>query len=115
MLCSGSVDPCYSHAPQIYNHNLYWKSLSPDGGGEPTGDLYYAIIDEFGSYEDFQVAFTTAASSHFGSGWAWVILHEDGSVSVRERDTGIMRATMMYGAQRGGSGRTGHILFLVNG
>lgn len=55
---------------QIYNHNLYWNSLSPTGGGMPTGDLYTAIVSAFGSYEEFQTAFTGYASGHFGSGWA---------------------------------------------
>ena len=49
----------------------------------PTGDLLTAIECEFGSYEEFQEAFTGLASSHFGSGWAWLMMHEDGSVDVR--------------------------------
>ncbi|CAM9489143.1 unnamed protein product [Ectocarpus sp. 8 AP-2014] len=72
----------FNNAAQIYNHNLYWNSLSPSGGGMPTGDLYTAILAAFGSYEDFQTAFTDLASGHFGSGWAWLMMHEDGSVDV---------------------------------
>eukprot|EP00903_Cladosiphon_okamuranus_P017886 g16459.t1 len=72
----------FNNVAQIYNHNLYWNSLSPTGGGEPTGDLYTAIISAFGSYEEFQTAFTAYASGHFGSGWAWLMMHEDGSVDV---------------------------------
>ncbi|CAM9289403.1 unnamed protein product, partial [Hapterophycus canaliculatus] len=67
---------------QIYNHNIYWESLSPTGGGMPTGDLYTAIIAAFGTYEAFQDAFSALASGHFGSGWAWLVLYDDGSVGV---------------------------------
>ena len=49
----------------------------------PSGDLYTAIVSAFGSYEEFQDAFTGLASGHFGSGWAWLMMHEDGSVDVR--------------------------------
>eukprot|EP00904_Undaria_pinnatifida_P004740 jgi/Undpi1/14267/HiC_scaffold_9.g03916.m1 len=72
----------FNNAAQIYNHNLYWNSLSPTGGGEPSGDLYDAIVDAFGSYDNFETAFTSAASGHFGSGWAWLVMDRDGAVTV---------------------------------
>ncbi|CAM9706989.1 unnamed protein product [Scytosiphon promiscuus] len=72
----------FNNVAQIYNHNIYWESLSPNGGGMPTGGLYTAIIAAFGTYEDFQDAFSTLASGHFGSGWAWLVLYDDGSVGV---------------------------------
>ncbi|CAN0173690.1 unnamed protein product [Ectocarpus fasciculatus] len=80
----------FNNAAQIYNHNLYWNSLSPSGGGMPTGDLYTAIESAFGSYEDFQTAFTDLASGHFGSGWAWLMMHEDGSVDVRKQQKRVV-------------------------
>ncbi|UCH15575.1 MAG: superoxide dismutase [Bacteroidales bacterium] len=56
-----------------YNHNLFWKILSPRSGEEPTGDLLNAINKSFGSFENFKNEFSTAAASVFGSGWAWLV------------------------------------------
>jgi Fe-Mn family superoxide dismutase len=56
-----------------YNHKLFWKFLSPEGGGEPHGDLLEAINKSFGSFENFRNEFSKAAASVFGSGWAWLI------------------------------------------
>lgn len=56
----------------FFNHVLYWENMSPDGGGEPTGELAEKIAKTFGSYGDFISKFETAAKSHFGSGWAWL-------------------------------------------
>ena len=57
--------------------------MSPDGGGEPTGVLLEAIEDAFGTFADFKDYFTSAATGHFGSGWAWLILTEDDTLDVR--------------------------------
>ncbi|MDA3823920.1 MAG: superoxide dismutase [Bacteroidales bacterium] len=65
-----------------YNHSLYWNFMSPDGGGEPQGALKKAIDNAFGSVEEFKTLFSTAAATQFGSGWAWLILAEDGSLQV---------------------------------
>ncbi len=65
-----------------YNHNLYFEVLSPNGGGEPTGDLAQAINEAFGSFEAFKEAFSTAAKTRFGSGWGWLCAHKGGKVSV---------------------------------
>ncbi len=54
------------------NHSLFWPSMSPDGGGEPTGALADAIKADFGSFEAFKEAFSKAAATRFGSGWAWL-------------------------------------------
>ena len=59
-------------AGQHYNHDLYWKSLSPNGGGAPTGAIADAINSEFGSFEAFKEKFNAAAATQFGSGWAWL-------------------------------------------
>ena len=65
-----------------YNHSLFWKVLSPDGGGQPSGDLASAIDSAFGSYDAFKEDFTQAAGTRFGSGWAWLIVSDDGSLKV---------------------------------
>jgi len=65
-----------------YNHDLFWKIMSPNGGGEPSGALADAINAAFGSYEGFKDAFAKAAATRFGSGWAWLIKKADGSVAV---------------------------------
>lgn len=65
-----------------YNHSLFWKVLSPDGGGKPSGDLASAIDSTFGSYDAFKEDFTQAAGSRFGSGWAWLIVDDSGSLKV---------------------------------
>jgi len=55
-----------------YNHNMFWTSMSPNGGGEPTGDLARAITSKFGSFDAFKDGFAKAAGTRFGSGWAWL-------------------------------------------
>ncbi|AIE60752.1 superoxide dismutase SodA [Bacillus methanolicus] len=57
------------------NHSLFWQILSPNGGGEPTGELADAINSKFGSFEGFKEEFTKAAATRFGSGWAWLVVN----------------------------------------
>ena len=64
------------------NHSLFWASMSPNGGGAPSGDLAAAIDAAFGSLDEFKAAFKAAALTRFGSGWAWLVKKEDGSVAV---------------------------------
>lgn len=64
------------------NHNLFWKVMAPNAGGAPTGKLAAAIDHAFGSFESFKVKFTAAATTRFGSGWAWLVLKKDGSLDV---------------------------------
>lgn len=66
----------------FYNHSLFWKVMSPNGGGEPSGELAKAIDESFGSFEAFKDAFSTAAAGQFGSGWAWLCVHKDGKLEV---------------------------------
>ncbi|MFN2261654.1 MAG: superoxide dismutase [Psychroflexus sp.] len=66
----------------FYNHSLFWKVMSPDGGGEPNGELAKAIDESFGSFEAFKDAFSTAAAGQFGSGWAWLCVHNGGKLEV---------------------------------
>ena len=65
-----------------YNHNLYWKFMSPEGGGEPTGKLAEAIAADFGSFAQFKELFSATAASHFGSGWGWLLLDAEGKLQV---------------------------------
>ena len=65
-----------------YNHCLFWEVMSPSGGGNPSGDLAAAIDDTFGSFEAFKDAFSNAAKTQFGSGWAWLCVHPGGKVEV---------------------------------
>ena len=66
----------------FFNHNLFWEVMSPNGGGKPSGDLEKAIEDKFGSFEAFKEEFSKAAAGQFGSGWAWLCVHEGGKVEV---------------------------------
>ena len=64
-----------------YNHDLFWKVMSPNGGGQPTGAIADAINAAFGSYEGFKDAFAKAAATRFGSGWAW-LCKKDGKLEI---------------------------------
>jgi len=65
-----------------YNHNLFWQCMSPNGGGNPTGKIADAINNTFGSFEAFKTKFNDAAANRFGSGWAWLCVKDDKSLSV---------------------------------
>ena len=65
-----------------WNHSFFWKSLSANGGGEPTGELGKAITAKFGSFAAFKDEFKKAATGRFGSGWAWLIVKEGGAVAI---------------------------------
>ncbi len=65
-----------------YNHCLFWEVMSPNGGGQPSGELADAINAAYGSFEDFKTAFSNAAGTRFGSGWAWLCVHAGGKVEV---------------------------------
>ncbi|MDB4106968.1 superoxide dismutase [Bacteroidia bacterium] len=64
-----------------YNHNQFWTAMSPNGGGTPSGDLAAAIDSAFGSFDEFKAAFSSAAGTRFGSGWAWLCV-KDGKLEV---------------------------------
>ncbi len=63
-----------NHGGGHSNHTLFWSIMGPDAGGEPSGEVASAIDDSFGSFKEFQEKFNTAATTHFGSGWAWLVL-----------------------------------------
>lgn len=66
----------------FWNHKLFWEVMSPNGGGEPTGDIANAINEQFGSYDKFKEEFSNAAATRFGSGWAWLCVHKGGKLEV---------------------------------
>jgi len=65
-----------------YNHCLFWEIMSPNGGGSPSGNLLAAIEKAFGSFDEFKAEFSKAAATRFGSGWAWLCAHSDGSLEI---------------------------------
>jgi Fe-Mn family superoxide dismutase len=72
----------FNNAAQIWNHTFYWNSLSPQGGGEPSGRLAEAIQKKWGSFEAFKDAFSKAAVGNFGSGWTWLVKKADGALDI---------------------------------
>jgi Fe-Mn family superoxide dismutase len=76
---SGGV---FNNAAQIWNHTFYWNSLSPNGGGAPTGAIADAINSAFGSFEEFQAKFNDSAVNNFGASWTWLVKKADGSLDI---------------------------------
>lgn len=74
----------FNNAAQVWNHTFYWNSLSPKGGGEPTGALADAIKKSFGTFAAFKEKLSNAAVTQFGSGWAWLVKNADGSLAVEQ-------------------------------
>jgi Fe-Mn family superoxide dismutase len=72
----------FNNAAQIWNHTFYWNSLSPKGGGEPSGKLADAIKKTFGSFTQFKDDFSKTAVGTFGSGWAWLVQRADGGLGL---------------------------------
>jgi Fe-Mn family superoxide dismutase len=75
------------------NHSLFWQIMSPNGGGSPSGTLAAAIDAAFGSFDEFKAAFSKAAGTRFGSGWAWLYVGKDGKLvvtSTPNQDTPLM-------------------------
>ncbi len=73
----------FNNAAQTWNHTFYWNSMTPSGGGAPTGDLADRINRDFGSLDGFRKAFADAGATQFGSGWAWLVV-KDGKLEVRK-------------------------------
>ncbi|MCC2605961.1 Fe-Mn family superoxide dismutase [Planctobacterium marinum] len=76
---SGGV---FNNAAQIWNHTFYWNSLSPNGGGEPTGALADAINAKWGSFDEFKAALNDKAVNNFGSSWTWLVKTADGGLDI---------------------------------
>ena len=66
----------------FYNHSLFWEIMNPEDKGYLSGELKDAIISAYGSVDDFKAAFSKAAATQFGSGWAWLCVHKGGKVEV---------------------------------
>jgi Fe-Mn family superoxide dismutase len=78
---SGGV---FNNAAQVWNHTFYWHCMSPNGGGEPGGELARAIDQAFGSFAKFREEFSAKAVTQFGSGWAWLVRKPDGSLALEQ-------------------------------
>ncbi|WP_022948752.1 superoxide dismutase [Methylohalobius crimeensis] len=74
--------PIFNNAAQVWNHTFYWNGLSPNGGGAPQGAIADAINRDFGSFDAFKEAFSKAAATLFGSGWAWLVKNADGKLEI---------------------------------
>lgn len=72
----------FNNAAQVWNHTFYWHCLSPQGGGEPQGELAAAIVKYFGSFAAFKEQFTDAAVKNFGAGWTWLVKKPDGALAI---------------------------------
>jgi len=86
----------FNNAAQVWNHSFYWASMSPDGGGEPTGEVADKINGAFGSYADFREGFVKAATTQFGSGWAWLV---DNGGTLEIMQTANADLPMKHGAK----------------
>ena len=71
IMAADNPSPLFNNAAQVWNHTFYWNSMAPGGGGEPTGEVAERINSAFGSYDAFRTQFAEAATTQFGSGWAW--------------------------------------------
>ena len=80
---SGAI---FNNAAQVWNHSFYWNCLTPNGAGEPTGDLGSAINDCFGDFPGFKEKFTAAALGNFGSGWTWLVKTPGGELEIVNTD-----------------------------
>lgn len=72
----------FNNAAQIWNHTFFWNSLSPKGGGAPTGLALSLINDQWENFEKFKEEFTKSAIANFGAGWTWLIKNKDGKLAI---------------------------------
>lgn len=84
----------FNNAAQVWNHTFYWNSLRPKGGGQPSGALAEQINKDFGGFEAFKAEFAKAATSQFGSGWAWLV--KDGD-KLKVTKTGNADTPLVHG------------------
>ena len=78
----------FNNAAQVFNHTFYWNSMSPNGGGNPTGAVADVLTKSFGSVDEFKAKFTQSAATNFGSGWTWLIRSGDGVEIVNTSNAG---------------------------
>jgi superoxide dismutase, Fe-Mn family len=91
-----SEGPLFNNSAQTWNHTFFWNSMTPNGGGAPTGEVADAINSAFGSYEDFVAKFSEAATTQFGSGWAWLV---DSGSGLEVMKTSNADLPMKHGAK----------------
>ncbi|MBF1800856.1 superoxide dismutase [Alloalcanivorax profundimaris] len=85
-IIKGAKGGLFNQAAQVWNHTFYWNSLSPNGGGEPSGAVADAINAKFGSFDKFKEEFNAKAAGNFGSGWTWLVKTADGGVDIVNTD-----------------------------
>lgn len=78
----------FNQAAQVWNHTFYWHSMSPEGGGDPSGELAEAIKSKWGSVDSFREEFNATAAANFGSGWTWLVKDGDTLEIVNTNDAG---------------------------
>lgn len=83
-----AADPggLFNNAAQVWNHTFYWNSMTPSGGGDPSGDLAAAIDASFGGADAFKEQFVNSAKTNFGSGWTWLVKDGDGLAIMNTDD-----------------------------
>lgn len=81
-IIKASSGAMFNNAAQVWNHTFYWHCLTPNGGGEPSGELATQIQKAFGSFSAFQEQFTKTAIATFGSGWAWLVRTPEGKLEI---------------------------------
>jgi Fe-Mn family superoxide dismutase len=72
----------FNNSAQVWNHTFFWNCMKPNGGGKPTGAIAAKIDSDLGGYDKFVELFKQAATTQFGSGWAWLVLNKDGKLEV---------------------------------
>ena len=78
----------FNNISQLWNHNEFWKMMGPDGNAMPT-ELEKALVDSFGSVDEFKAQFCAAGAGQFGSGWAWLVKDTDGGLKVTKTENGV--------------------------
>jgi Fe-Mn family superoxide dismutase len=81
-IVKASSGPMFNNAGQIWNHNLYWRCMTPNGKGKPEGKLGELIQRDFGDYDRFVDQFTQACVKQFGSGWGWLVQTPEGKLEI---------------------------------
>jgi Fe-Mn family superoxide dismutase len=77
-----SLPAVFNNAAQHFNHSFFWNSISPNGGGAPSGKISELLNQNFGSFDEFKTKFSNAATTLFGSGWAWLVMNEAGKLEI---------------------------------
>ena len=89
LIKSAGPGPVFNNAAQVWNHTFYWNSLSPNGGGEPTGALADAIKAKWGSFDKFKEELSNSAVNNFGSGWTWLVKNGSELEIVNTSNAGV--------------------------